>query len=111
MNCGWNHENKMQFVFYLGVLVLFVFAICYFSTSHIDGKRSTDVGARINDSEAVNTELQRTNKVIQSEVEASIERLGSAEQELDRAENAIGKCEQILETARRRTQKTGKAVK
>lgn len=107
-----NEKDKMlQYSFYLGALVLFVFAVCYFSTSHIDGRRSEDVGSRISDSQNINTELEKSNQSIQIEVRESVNRLGSAEAELDRAEAAIERSKQILENAKRRTQKTYSEIK
>lgn len=108
----------MQYSFYLGVLVLFVFAFIYFSTSHIDRRRSEDIGARINDCQNLNSELQAGNSRIEQkvddskrEIESAIRGLGNAEAELNRAECSITKCEQILGTAQSRTQKADTSIK
>lgn len=96
-------NKTMQYAFYAGVLVLFIFGLCCFSGSYFDGQRSADVRTRIDDCKNLNTELQRTNQTIKSEIEESIERLGSAEAELNRATSSIERCEQILRTAEQRT--------
>lgn len=102
-----NEQNKiMQYCFYGGVLVFFVFALCYFGTSHIDRRRSEDSRARIIDSQNLNSELQRTIKDGQAKVDGTIRGLGSIEEELNRAECAITKCEQIIGTASERVQAT-----
>lgn len=114
-----NEKDKMlQYSFYLGALVLFVFAVCYFSTSHIDGRRGEDVGARIDDSQNINSELQDGNRKLQQEandsqreIEGVIRGLGNAEAELDRAASAIERCQSILETAKRRAQESNKTPK
>lgn len=114
-----NEQDKaMQYAFYFGVIVFFVFAYCYFSTSHIDGRRSEDTQARISDSQNINTELQAGNSRIEQkvddskrEIESAIRGLGNAEAELDRAANSIERCEQILRTAESRAQETDKATK
>lgn len=114
-----NEQDKaMQYCFYAGVLVFFIFAICYFSTSNVDGRRSDDVRARIDDCQNLNSQLQAgTGKLQQAtadsqrEVEAAIRGLGNAEAELDRAERSIERCQQILGAAESRTQKTYKADK
>lgn len=96
-------NKTVQYAFYAGVLVLFIFGLCCFSGSYFDGQRSTDVRTRIDDCKNLNTELQRTNQTIKSEIEESIERLGSAEAELNRAASSIERCEQILRIAEQRT--------
>lgn len=111
-------NKTMQYAFCAGVLVLFIFGLCCFSTSHIDGKRSEDIRARINDSQNINTELQAGTERIQQkandserEISGVIERLGDAEKELNRAERAIDRCQQILGTAESRAQETDKTAK
>lgn len=107
-----NEQDKaMQYAFYAGVLVFFIFGICYFGTSHSDGQRSDGVGARISDSQDLNRELQAGVENSKREVAGTIEQLGSAEQELNRAASAVERCEQILATAKRRTQETNKENK
>lgn len=111
------YDDKKIF-FYIGILVLFIASFCWFSTSHINGRRSEDIGTRINDSQNINTELQAGTERIQQkandserEISGVIERLGDAEKELNRAERAIERCEQILRTAESRAQSTDKEVK
>ena len=114
-----NEQDKiMQYCFFAGVLVFFIFAMCYFSTSRVDGRRSEDTRARIDDCQNINTELQAGTERIQQkandserEISGVIERLGDAEKELNRAERAIERCEQILRTAQSRTQSTGEKDK
>lgn len=107
-----NEQDKfMQYAFYAGVLVFFVFAFCYFSArSSSDTTGNERVGYGINESKNLNTELQRQNKGIEQkandsarEVEGAIQTLGTAEADLDNAERAINRCEQILRTAEQRT--------
>lgn len=114
----YEQDKTMQYCFYIGVLVFFVFAICYFGRGGTDGTGSTDAGARIDDSQAINSELQAGTERIQQKVTISqgeigdaIKRLGNAEAELASATSAIESCERILETAKRRTQEKGKEVK
>ena len=114
----YEQDKVMQYSFYLGVLVLFVFAFIYFGTSHIDGRRSEDARARIDDCQNLNSELQAGVGKLQQkaddskrEIESAIRGLGNAEKELDRAESSIRKCEQILRTAEQRTQSTSEKDK
>lgn len=111
-------DKTMQYAFYFGVVIFFVFACCWFSTSHVDERRSKDVGARIGDSQNINSQLQAgTERIKQKandserEISGVIERLGTAEAELSRAERAIERCESILEGAERRAQSTGEKDK
>ena len=100
-----NEQDKaMQYCFYIGVLVLFVFGLCYFSASHVDTTGSERVRDGINNSQNLNSELQKSVDDSQTKVRGTIERLGSAEAELNRAERSIERCEQILRTAQSRTQ-------
>ena len=114
----YEKDKIMQYAFYIGVLVLFVFAFCYFSTSSIDERRSTDVRTRIEHSENLNQQLQAGTERIQQEVNdcqgeigGVIQRLGNAEAELNRAAASIEKCQSILDGAKRRTQETDSSVK
>lgn len=114
----YEQDKSMQYCFYIGVLVFFIFGFCYFGTSHIDGRRSEDIGARIDDCQNLNSELQAGNSRIeqkvddsQREVESVIRGLGNAEKELDRAECAVDRCQQIIATAKRRTQEASKTDK
>lgn len=107
----YEQDKSMQYAFYCGVVVFFVFACCYFGTSHIDGRRSEDARARISDSQNINSELQRATENSQAKVRGTIEGLGSAEAELNRAERSIERCQQILGTAESRAQKTDSSVK
>ena len=107
-----NEQDKaMQYCFYIGVLVLFVFGLCYFSTSHVDTTGSERVRDGINNSQNINSELQRATENSQAKVRGTIEGLGSAEAELNRAERAIERCEQILRTAQSRAQETNTQTK
>lgn len=101
----------MQYAFYAGVLVFFIFAIFYFRPSDVNRSGSSDVGARISDSKAVGAQLQGSNKEIESNVRTGIDQIGSAEAELERAAAAIGRCEQILERAKQRTQEANEKTK
>lgn len=112
------NEKIKQEIYYMLILLAFVCAFCYFGTSHIDRRRSEDIGARIDDSQNINSELQTgTGKLQQAtndsqrEVEDAIRGLGNAEKELDRATSSIERCQQILGDAQRRAQKTDKADK
>lgn len=110
-----NEQDKaMQYCFYAGVLVFFVFAMCYFgSRGNTDTAGSAGVGHGIDASQTLNTELQRQNQGIEQkvndsarEVSGAIQTLGDAEADLANAERAINRCESILEAAKRRTQET-----
>lgn len=107
-----NEQNKiMQYAFYFGVVVFFVFACCYFSTSSIDGRRSNDVGTRIEHSEKLNRQVQNGIENSKAKVSGAVTGIGTAESELDRAAASIERCQQILERAKRRTQTTSEENK
>lgn len=107
----YEQDKSMQYAFYAGVIVFFVFAVCYFSTSHVDTTGSERVGDGISNSQNLNSELQKSVDDSQTKVRGTIERLGSAEKELDRAERSIERCEQIIRTAQSRTQETNTQTK
>lgn len=107
----YEQDKTMQYTFYLGVIVFFIFAFCYFGSSGSDGERSDGVRARIGDSQTVNIKLQGTNKEIEDNIKGSIEQIGDAEKELDRAAASIERCESILEKAKRRTQEADEKSK
>lgn len=107
-----NEQNKtIRYAFYFGVVIFFVFAYCYFSTSSIDGRRSNDVGTRIEHSEKLNRQVQNGIENSKAKVSRAVTGIGAAESELDRAAASIERCQQILEGAKRRTQETGEADK
>ena len=114
----YEKDKIMQYAFYIGVLVLFVFSLCYFGTSHIDTTGSERVGDGISNSQNLNQQLQAGTERIQQEVNdcqgeigGAIQRLGNAEAELNRAAASIEKCQSILDGAKRRAQETDSSVK
>lgn len=114
----YEQDKAMQYAFYCGVVVFFVFAMCYFGTSNIDTTRSERARDGIVNSESINTELQKGTERIQSqtadsqrEIGDAISRIGSTEAKLKRAEDAVAKCESILEGARRRAQEENQKTK
>mgnify|MGYP003316987034 CR=1 FL=1 len=107
-----NEKDKvMQICFYLGILVMFVFAFVYFGPSHIDRRREQDARARIVNSEDLNRTIQKSVEDSKGKISGTVRVVGNAETELDRARVAIENCESILEGAKRRTQETGKEAK
>lgn len=102
----YEQDKTMQYCFYIGVLVFFVFAFCYFSTSSSDGRRSSDARARIEYSEKLNRQVQNGIENSKAKVSGTITGIGNAEAELNRAKSSIERCESILERAKQRTQET-----
>lgn len=97
----------------IGIVALALLWIC---TSSLDGRGSEDIGSRIVDSEAINQQLQDSNRAntrriaeVESHIGTAQARLGTATEELDRATASIERCEQIIDTATRRTQTTSQA--
>lgn len=96
-------NKTMQYAFYAGVLVLFIFGLCCFSGSYFDGQRSKDIGEQLQTSQSLNSRLQKSVEDNKRTVDNSVRRIGQAETNLDRAEDLISQCEQILRTAEQRT--------
>lgn len=104
------NDDKKIF-FYIGIIMLFVASFCWFSTSHVDTSGSERIRDGISNSQNLNSELQRATENSKAKVAGTVERLGNAEQELDRAERSIERCQQILGTASQRAQKADKTDK
>lgn len=98
-------------IFYLVAIGFFVLCFCWFSTSRLDTTGDERIRDGVVDSQNINSELQRATEDSKAKVAGAVERLGSAEAELDRAERSINRCQQILGTAVQRAQSTDKTTK